>query len=85
MAGIQVRVVDLINELYAGSVCNVPVYNKVIETFVIKMCARQGCIHTPGLFNVVVDHTVQTTVMDLRSDFCCGKCSLPPLTTQTIC
>ena len=50
---------DLVQELYAGTWCEVRADGSVSPSFEVKSGVRQGCVLSPLLFNCVMDKVLR--------------------------
>ena len=56
--GIPDKVIRVIKAIYNETRCNVRVGKETTQTFDIKTGVRQGCILSPFLFTIVIDHVL---------------------------
>ena len=54
--GVPCHMVSLIEQLYAGTWCQVKMEGEVSERFEVKIGVRQGCVLSPILFNCYMDN-----------------------------
>ena len=57
--GVPSHMVSLIEQLYAGTWCQVKMEGEVSERFEVKTGARQGCVLSPILFNCYMDNILR--------------------------
>jgi len=53
--GVPTKLVNIINELYNNSTCQVIHRNRKSESIPVSNWVKQGCILSPLLFNIVLD------------------------------
>jgi len=57
--GIPQKVVTIIKKMYDNTKCAVQIGGQLTDCFQVKVGVRQGCIMSPTLFNVFLDHVMK--------------------------
>ena len=63
--GVPQRLADLVQELYAGTWCQVRADGGVPSSFEVKSGVRQGCVLSPLLFNCFMDKVLREAMARL--------------------
>ena len=66
--GIPNKLVEIIKNLYDKSECSIIVDGELTDWFPVNIDVRQGCIMSPSLFNIFLEH-VMKGVKSLNRDF----------------
>ena len=64
--GISTKLVRLMKALYHDTQSTVRVEGELTEWFRVNTGIRQGCLMSPMLFNVYIDHVVRKSLTDLE-------------------
>ena len=65
--GLSTKIQRLIRDLHTGTCSSVRAYGDVSEPFEVNRGVRQGCILTPALFNLFLDHVLRIALDRNRS------------------
>ena len=62
--GVSSKLCRLLKTLYVGTQASVRVEGELTDWFEVKCGLRQGCLLSPGLFNVFMDRVVRRSLAE---------------------
>ena len=70
--GIEARIVDLIEALYATTEAAIVVGSTITDWFTTSVGVRQGCLLSPCLFNVFLEYIMSDALEEFDGSVCIG-------------